>query len=194
MYPIRGLAWICLISWASATSANAQSLSGLPVWQPDTATESRLGSLFRAGSFSIKPPMYLIRVGSATSSGTNTTSGYWSSTGTLPDDETLFVLAGDISPSDPPTLDLFVDKMIRDMVAKRPGLRYSMVRKGNFNGHEARVGSFTVDTNGSKVTAYYLVGKDDRGYYFVQASIPNRLATRAKIEEMKASILTFKRS
>ena len=194
MNPIRSFVWLCLISSALANTVNAQALSGLPVWQPDMAVESRLGSLFRAQSFSIKPPMYLIRVGSTTSSGSNMTSGYWSSTGTLPDDETLFVLAGDVSLSDPPTLDLFVDKMIRDMVAKRPGLRYSMVRKGNFNGHEARVGSFSIDTNGSKVTAYYLVGKDDSGYYFVQAAIPNRLATRANIEEMKASILTFKRS
>lgn len=189
------LAAACCILLAG--SATAQDGDELPVWVPDKNVVARLGERFADARMSIRPPRDLKRADRPNPPIMADRGIYnygWTPGGAFPSLRNLSVGLTPFAKPSSSALDKTVDGMKKAIQRNLQEVEFGEVRRGRFGGIEARFGQYTARICDEKIIAFYLVGIDSQGSFGVSAMLPSSEATAERIQETKASILTFKRA
>jgi hypothetical protein len=92
------------------------------------------------------------------------------------------------------TLDKNFEEYRRYMEAQLADVKFGEIQRGRFNGVEARAGEYFGIRNGKQLTSLYLCGIDSKGMFWLIAPLQKAVATLEIIQEIKTSMLTFKRA
>ncbi|MBW3595815.1 MAG: hypothetical protein KY475_00915 [Planctomycetes bacterium] len=190
---LTGVVWLCVCN----VFAFAQDQDDLPNWTPDQSVVARLGDEFSDSRISIRPPSNLKQADRRNPPEMQKIGVYqygWTPGGEFPSTENLSIGLTPFAQPSSAALDKTIEGMKESLQEGLPGIEFGDVRKGQFRGQEARAGQYTAPVSGDEsIIAFYLVGIDERGSFAVTAMAPQSKASPERIQELKSSILTFRR-
>jgi len=178
-------------------STAAQNGDELPVWTPDKNVVARLGERFADSQISIRPPRDLKKANRPNPPRMTDRGIYnygWTPGGTFPSLRNLSVGLTPFAKPSSSALDKTVKGMKNAIQRSLEEVEFGEVHRGRFGGIEARSGQYTARICGEKIIAFYLVCIDSEGSFAVSAMLPSSEPTAERTQEVKASMLTFKRT
>ncbi len=193
----RSLALVAFCLSPVVGTAGAQNKTPLPVWKPNADIVEQLDEVFVDSRISIRPPRSLQKADRPNPPEMTEIGVYnygWTPGGAFPSLRNLSIVLTPFARPSSDALDKTVAGMKKSIQEKLKQVEFREVEQGEFQGIEARAGSYTAAIEGVKVIAFYLVGIDKTGSFAVTAMLPQSEATLEEIRVLKASILTFKRA
>jgi hypothetical protein len=186
------------VVWLSVCHALvlAQAGDSLVEWRAPQDVVARLGERYSDALISIAPPRHLTKVDQPNPPEMTKRGIYncgWTAGGVFPSTENLVVALMPFAQPSSDALDKTVAGMQGGFQRRLEDVQFEKVRRGRFNGIEARAGKYTAQVTGEKVMGLYLIGIDTVGTFSVTAMIPESKATPEKIRELQSSMLTFQR-